>query len=595
MHRHHLLFLFALLASPHAWGATTPTVTDMTLTPASLAFSYQIGGAVPAAASLAVKSTTSTVLAYTLALTQPAACSAPCLTVSANFGTTPGSLKVYANPTGLAAGTYTGSIAVNAPGAATANQTVPVTLTVIDAAASLTASNTAVTFSYTTGTPALVQSTPVTLATNGDALSGTVAVSGGTWLKASPSGIVALPGLPQTLTITADATSVAPSTTPYKGTVTVTSATAANKSVTINVALTVNAGVPTIAAANGLWPPGAPAGSAVPVTITITGSNYTAQSTAVSGTTALTNITVINSTTMLATIPVALLAAPGRLPIVIKTPSSAADSTPVNFTVYDPAVPQIWAVVNSASANPGVVSPGEIVTIYGAGLGPAGITQYSGASLPTSLGVGGANTSVTIDGKPAPLLYTSPTQVSCIVPLAVAPGTASGPSVNVAVTYNTVPSAVFSVNVAAADPGVFVLDSTGQGAILNIDTSATPVDYTVNGAKTPATAGSWVAIYATGFGTTTCANAPASNCDSPAPTESQFVGGGLVTPSGSVAVTIGGQAVTSPVGVVPVGSVVGLLQINAQVPATVTAGTALPVVVSIGGVKSAGKATMVVK
>ena len=59
--------------------------------------------------------------------------------------------------------------------------------------------------------------------------------------------------------------------------------------------------------------------------------------------------------------------------------------------------------------------------------------------------------------------------------------------------------------------------------------------------------------------------------------------------------TIGGQTVTSPVAVVPVGSVIGLLQINAQVPASVASGSAVPVVVSVGGVNSAGIATMAVK
>jgi uncharacterized protein (TIGR03437 family) len=423
-----------------------------------------------------------------------------------------------------------------------------------------------------------------------------VAVSGGTWLKASPTGTITLIGMPQTLTVTADAAGVAPSTTPYKGTVTVFSSNALNKTVVINVSLTVSAGVPTINAANGIWPPGAPAGGSAPVTITITGTNYTSSSTVVSGTASLTNVTVVNPNTILATIPASLLAATGNLPIVVKTPSAASDSTPRNFLVYDPTVPQVWAVVNGASYNQGIVSPGEIITIYGAGLGPAGITPFTSAPLPTSLGVSGADTSVTIDGKAAPLLYTSPTQVSCVVPLAVAPGKASAPTVNLNVSYNGVNSTTpFPVTVAAADPGVFILDSSGQAAILNIDTSVTPIDYSVNGLKNPATAGSWVAIYATGFGLTSCADAPTSPCDSPAPTETQLVGGGIVTPVGAVGVTIGGQAVTSPVGVVPVGSIVGLLQINAQVPASATAGNAVPVVVSIGGTKSQGIAIMVLK
>ena len=589
-------YLFVLLSLLFALNSLAAGVSDIALTPTSIAVKYQIGGALPAAQPLAIKATGTTALNFTLTVTQPAACTAPCLTVSAASGTTPASLKVYINPTGLAAGTYNGSIAINAPAAVTPNQTVPVSLTVGDQPALLSASSTTLAFTYTTGGGTTSQSQPVVLTTSGGALTASVAVSGGTWLKASPTGTIALLGLPQTLTITADAAGVAPSTSAYKGTVTITSSNAQNKSVVINVTLTVSAGIPTIAATNGIWPPGAPAGSTKPVTVTITGTNYTSASTAISGTTALTNITVVNPTTMLATIPVSLLASKGTLPIVIKTPSAAADSAPGSFTVYDPAVPQIWAVVNGASYNPGVASPGEVITIYGAGLGPSTLKSFSGTSLPTSLGDASGNTSVKIDGQDAPLLYTSATQVSCVVPLAVAPGKASGAVVDVNVTYNgTQSTKAFQVNVADADPGIFLLDTSGQGAILNIDTTVTPNNYTVNDAKNAATAGSWVAIYATGFGVTSCADVQGSPCDNPAPTEAQFVGGGLVTPTGALAVTIGGQTVTSPVGVVPVGSIVGLLQINAQVPAGVTAGTAVPVVISIGGIKSVGLATMVVK
>jgi len=595
MNRNRLLLIALLALQPADRALATATASDIALTPTALAFSYQIGAALPAAEQLAIKSTGATALAFTLTVTQPTACTAPCLIVSASSGTTPANLQVYANLTGLAAGSYAAAITVNAPAAVTVTQNVNVTLTVGDPPSSLSASTTSLAFTYTTGNTPIAQSLPVILATSGDALTATVTVSGGTWLKASPTGSVALIGLPETLTITADATGVAPSVTPYKGTVTVASSNAANKGLVINVTLTVSSGIPTIAA-NGIWPPGAPAGSTVPVTITITGTNFTSSSTAAGGSTSLTSITILNSTTMLATIPVSLLATTGSLSIVISTPSSASASAPGTFTVYDPTVPQVWAVVNSASYNPGVVTPGEIVTIYGAGLGPAGTTSFSGNSLPLSLGVSGANTSITIDGNPAPLLYTSPTQVSCVVPLAVAPGTASGPSVNLNVTYNGVTSATpFSLNVVAADPGVFTLGPSGQGAILNIDTSVTPNNYTVNGAKNPATTGSWVAIYATGFGVTSCTAAPNSPCDSPPPTESQFVGGGIVTPVGALAVTIGGQSVASPVGVVPVGSVIGLLQVNAQVPAGVTAGSAVPVVISIGGANSVGTATMAVK
>jgi uncharacterized protein (TIGR03437 family) len=592
MNRYRLL-VCALLALPGAdrvFAATTPAAPDTNVTPAALTFAYQIGNSIPAAQALAIKSTTSAVLSFTVTVTQPASCSAPCIDVSASSGNTPNSLQVYANPTGLAAGAYTGSITINATGATTTSRVVIVTLNVSNAASTLTPSTGSVSFTYTTGTPGIVQSQAVSISTNADALPATVTAAGGNWLKATPGGIIPMAGFPQTVLITTDATGMAPAATPYKGTVTIASSNALNKSVVVNVTLAVSAGVPTI---TGVWPPGAPAGSVNPVTVTITGANFTSASTAAAsiGTVAptpLTKITVVNSTTMIGTIPATLLAANGTMQIVVTTPTATGPSTSANFTVYDPATPQVWAVVNSASYNQGTVSPGEIVTIYGVGLGPNTITPFSAAPLPATL----ANTSVTVNALPCPLLYTSATQVSCVVPLTVP---TTGPQVDVVLTYNGVQSTARKVNVAAADPGVFTIGSTGQAAVLNVDTTATSTAYSVNSTTNPTHPGSWVAIYLTGFGKTSCTAAPSSPCDTPAPTESQLVGGGVVSPTAPVAVQIGGQAVSAPVAVVPVGSVVGLLQINAQVPASVTAANAVPIVVTIGGVTSTGLATIAVK
>jgi hypothetical protein len=230
--------------------------------------------------------------------------------------------------------------------------------------------------------------------------------------------------------------------------------------------------------------------------------NFSSGSTALSGinslTTSLTNITVINSTTMPAPIPASLPATTGTLPIVIVTPTAAAQSAAGSFAVYDPTLPQVWAVDNSASYNPDVVSPGEIITIYDAGLGPQGITQFSGSSLLASLGCRSQH-------------LRSDRRQNC-------PAALHQPS--------------------------------GLGAILNINTNVTPNDYSVHGVKNPAPAGSWVSIYATGFGVTSCMSTSSNPCVSPAPPEGQSVTGGIITPVGAVAVTIGGQAVTSPVGVV---------------------------------------------
>ena len=177
MSRIRFLLLAGLLVALFA-GRAHAAASDIGLTPGSLAFTYQIGGSTPASQSLGIKSTGSSALAFTITVTQPAACSAPCVTVSANSGTTPATLQVYANPSGLAAGAYAANITVNAPSAVTVTQNVSVTLTVGNPASALSASTTTLPFTYTTGGGATAQSSTVVIATNGNALTATVAVIG---------------------------------------------------------------------------------------------------------------------------------------------------------------------------------------------------------------------------------------------------------------------------------------------------------------------------------------------------------------------------------------------------------------------------------
>src|SRR5579864_7773916 len=98
--------LFAGLPAMFLASGATTGPSDIALTPGALSFTYQIGGSAPAAQSLGIKSTGATALAFTITVTQPPACSAPCVTVSASSGTTPATLQVYVNPSGLAAGAY---------------------------------------------------------------------------------------------------------------------------------------------------------------------------------------------------------------------------------------------------------------------------------------------------------------------------------------------------------------------------------------------------------------------------------------------------------------------------------------------------------
>jgi uncharacterized protein (TIGR03437 family) len=594
--RHCLTFAILVLASANlAQPATAP---DITTTPATLDFKYLAGSALPAAPTLQIKST-GAALDYTLSVTGTVPnYLGQWLSLSAASGTTPGTVKVYVNPYGLPSGNYSATIVVNAPKANTTIVNYTVTLEVGDAAPLLNVTTPdpggTIAFNYVTGGAAPAHKN-MSVMSIGGALSASITLSGGSWLKATPTGNIALVGLPSSVDVSVDPTGLIPGA--YNAKIVVASATASNKTVTVPVSLNVSAGKPTLSA---VWPLGALVNTASNVVVTITGTNFFSTSSVTLGGKAVTSI-FISSTTLMSTITPDLMTSAGKFLLTVTTPTAASASTDVvNFWVYPPG-PQILAVANTASYNTNTVSPGGIVTIYGLNLGPdpappALVTVFPGADpIPANLPTVGQATSVLIDGNAAPILYTSPTQVSCIVPFA-AFAKVKNPviQVNLSVTYGT-KSQDLPVTVVAADPGIFTTDAsgTGQGAILNIN--GTTGNMTVNGSTNPALKGSAIAIYITGFGTTNCVDGAAPNVCNLAATEANLITG-IVTPKLPVVVTIDGISATL-VGTpqAPVNSVPGVLQINATVPTTVKAGNLVPVVVSVGAASSQLKVTMAVK
>jgi uncharacterized protein (TIGR03437 family) len=149
-------------------------------------------------------------------------------------------------------------------------------------------------------------------------------------------------------------------------------------------------------------------------------------------------------------------------------------------------------VVNAASYIGGGVAPGEIVTIFGAGIGPAELikmqTMEDGRIQATL-----AETRILFNGVPAPVLSVSATQSSAIVPYAIAGLSA----VDVQVEYKGVRSRVVSMPVAPARLGIFTLDGSGRGQaiVLNDDGS-------LNTAENPAKQGSLIVLFVTGEGLT---------------------------------------------------------------------------------------------
>ncbi len=289
---------------------------------------------------------------------------------------------------------------------------------------------------------------------------------------------------------------------------------------------------------------------------------------------------IVGSNALLAAVPAADFANAGILRLAVTTPPpGGGTSNEVQFQVYGPG-PQILAVTNSASLTQGTVAPGDLSAIFGLGLGPTALTIFDPATppIPTALPAAAPSTSVTINGTPAPLLYTMDTQVGVIVPYTLA-----GASASFIVTYGTQVSQPFTVAVAVADPGIYSLAASGegQGAILNYN--AATGGYTINSTTNPALRGSIAVIYMTGAGTTTAAIDNQLIPASPA-----------VTPVLLPSVTIGGAAATVLGAQDPPGSVPGVIQINVTVPASIQPGTQ-PVIVTMGGIASQTGLTMAVK
>jgi hypothetical protein len=219
-----LTYTSSLTLTPAASGNPS-----LALSPSTLSFSYQLGGSTPVAQNVAVTSSGA-------ALSFTAASSATWLTVTPTSGTTPGTLGVGINTTGLTAGNYTGTVTVTSTGAANSPQTVSVNLTVTSGGRgnpTLMLSPNTLSYTYQTGgTPPGKQNVAVT--SSGTALSYTAA-SDQTWLAVTPAS----GSTPGALTVTVDPTGLAAGT--YNGTLTVTSTGAANSPQTVKVTLTVTA------------------------------------------------------------------------------------------------------------------------------------------------------------------------------------------------------------------------------------------------------------------------------------------------------------------------------------------------------------------
>ena len=226
---------------------------------------------------------------------------------------------------------------------------------------------------------------------------------------------------------------------------------------------------------------------------------------------------------------------------------------PVLVTPPAVAPPTPLSVMNAASLIAGPVAPGEVVIVFGSGMGPdSGVSALIDPN--TMLATQLAGTQVLFDGVPAPLFYAQSNQINAQVPYTVS-GQASS---NIQVLYQGLPANTTSVGVASIAPGVFP--------------TVIHQDGTYDSSSNPTASGSYLTVYATGTGLTNGANLTGQPAAAPYP-----------QPSLPVTAAVGGV----PAQIVWASSapgLVGLLQVDLIVPGPYLPSGAAALQLTIGAV-----------
>jgi uncharacterized protein (TIGR03437 family) len=227
---------------------------------------------------------------------------------------------------------------------------------------------------------------------------------------------------------------------------------------------------------------------------------------------------------------------------------------------YDAAVapPKITAVVNAADGKL-PVAPGGLISVYGTQMAPLNLATRE-VPLPTAL----ADSCLTVNGVPVPVLFVSGTQINGQLPFNV--------DGNAQMTLRT-PGGIsdnFNFGILPAAPSIFRTGTAGP------ETNLATITRGDNGElitpTNPVHFGDSITIWATGLGRTN----PPIDTGMAAPSDP------LPTAVISPTVLLGGQSLrVDYAGLVP--GTVGLYQINATVPNGVPQGLEIPLVINQGG------------
>jgi len=256
-----------------------------------------------------------------------------------------------------------------------------------------------------------------------------------------------------------------------------------------------------------------------------------------------------------------------RTVAVLYNRSAILNLTVSGFTVlssnYDASVapPVISKIVNAADLSSGI-APGGLISVFGAQLSPVNLAT-SEMPLPTAL----ADSCITVNGLPMPILFVSSGQVNAQMPFETVG--------NVAIILRTPGGSSDTYNLQVVPNAPSVFHSGVAGPNTNIPTIIRNANGQLVTDSDPVHRNDVLLIFLTGMGLTN----PAVPTGNPAPLNPLAVT--LAQPT----VSIGGvQLPLLYFGLAP--GEVGVYQINAKVPGNVPAGISVPLTINQGSYSS---------
>lgn len=227
------------------------------------------------------------------------------------------------------------------------------------------------------------------------------------------------------------------------------------------------------------------------------------------------------------------------------------------------------AVVNAANYIPGrPLAPGALASIFpvvSTNILAGGTGAANALPLPTAL----AGTQVVVNGIVSSLLYVSPGQINLPLSMSLPSGGTVDLQVVAQATGQVYGGAEVPLN--SASPGLFTIGGTGSGQV-----AAQNQDGSLNSATNAQVRGGVMTLYGTGQGFV--ANAPPDGQATTGPLSTavtpQILLGDVYVPAANIQYS----------GLAP--TLVGVWQINFQVPATAQAGNSVPIVVLMNSIPS---------